>query len=252
MTRSWALLACLVLYACGDGSGDGSGDGGGDGGSPTVDGGTADGGSTDGVGTTSTSGLPLSSDCSNVFPIDNPGTVWTYRYDGVDDVGTDIVTALGQDDYRGEAAWSVEVVTATSQAATPENTHDQTDRSWYRCDATGVWLLGWTSDVRTVDSGSTYEWDTVYHYPRPGLLLPADVAEGDSWSFDFEIEYQSGDGYSDIVDWQVEGTETASVEAGDFSCLRITSSSGEDFCSATGVGRVLTVATALSSVVVGD
>ena len=240
--RGACLSFLLLLVACNGGASPGGSGGSGDDTGPGGDGGGGDTGAPAGL-------LPLTSACSNILPIDHAGVQWTWSFDGDPYQGQVVWTALGQQSYQGESAWALQMVTSSHYAAAPENTQDQTDVAWYRCDDQGAWLLGRGSHVHTVDSGKTYDWDTVYEYPDPGVIAPHEVAAGDSWSYDFTILYQSGDGYSDSVPYQVVGTSTQTVEAGTFDCLRITTGGIDEVCAAPGVGNILTAETALASVV---
>lgn len=206
-------LLALLLIACGDKTGDDTASDGG-----TADGGAADGGSGGDVGDGGGDGGGVSSDCSEYFPVDQAGALWTYRYSGAIE-GTLTHENMGSELYQGAKAWRVQSLGDISVSGTTQSFEVH---AWYVCEADGVKMLASETTVEGTSSAGSFESWTNVSYTSPPLVSPKTLAEGDSWTVSYEGITSSATGDTPFSYEQtntVIGSERITVEAGTFDTL---------------------------------
>ncbi|MCB9777675.1 MAG: hypothetical protein H6742_03850 [Alphaproteobacteria bacterium] len=87
-----------------------------------------------------------------------------------------------------------------------------------RCDADGVWLLGWQA---VYDAG----FDSSFELDAPALVLPAGIAVGTTWTTEAVGAYESSlfgsEQIEEISIWEVVGEAEREVDAGVFTALEV-------------------------------
>ncbi len=156
-------------------------------------------------------------------------------YSGIVGLGTRWEYAYGDGQVTG--TFTPEVVThkADSGAVTVQGRDEgaDEDQGWqisrryvYQCDEQGLWIRSWSLDGVISDEEGENEDRLLFTHDTPALLLPADLAEGDSWSEVFEGDYTYEDGstsHSAVrYDFEVGPEASLVVPAGEYVALPVT------------------------------
>jgi hypothetical protein len=202
----------------GDGGGDGGGSGDGGGGSDSA--------------------------CSPIFPVDTARHTLHFASTDPDSESqlTWTTQYMGADTLDGQDAWRVDSVHETLAPTYESWTWIS---FWYTCDDTGVWVLGHDTDQTTTTEAGTQEYQSETRYTRPGLVAPAEVAVGTTWTQDGEYRLSDSLGNDDshtvAVEYEVTDRAEVDVLAGTFDAFEITYQTTDEpytYWAAPGVGSV--------------
>jgi len=122
--------------------------------------------------------------CGGWSSLDAEGTTWEYAYTG-DAQGSFTNTALGERPWEGEDAFALETH-GELQRADYESTWVSV--GYFRCDAEGIWHLGYETSSSMVAGGNVTEITSRAVYTSPDLTHPLSLELGDTWVSDIAIE----------------------------------------------------------------
>ena len=176
--------------------------------------------------------------CSRYSGIQGVGTTWEYDLSGSSYEGsyTLVVTDLDGGDVTMEQH---------QEYAGTGYTYEADAVLSYRCKDEGMYLSSNRTEYVTVSSGSSYEGWSETTYTPSALVLPYDLAVGDTW--DVTMNYTTETGTTDPISgslsysYEVVKEEEVEVEAGTYTALKVSSKvSGSTYSSwiAKGVGTV--------------
>jgi len=197
------------------------------------------------------------------MPIDQTGATWTYEFtDEIESLAGysafETVEAKGPDPSRGEDAYLV--VSHMEFVGGPWAFYQEDLQFWYQCDDTGVWIIGYTADLRWEfadgDAGSMFQ---LMEYDERPHVVPHEISLGDTWGGEYTGKWadeyaNSGDVGGERLSEAVEA-EAVSTDAGTFDALRIESGGPQTTAPhwrVEGIGLVLSSEYMLTDFVPGD
>lgn len=133
---------------------------------------------------------------------------------------------------RGITSWEesdgvvlITVEQSGSFAVTGYESYTTLQRSSYRCDADGVWLLSTRLEYAYTYHGAAYSGWSEVSYTDPMLVLRPELTVGSSWGSTTHTVTTTSSGGAPEQDlayhFEVSGEESISVPAGEFSALKL-------------------------------
>lgn len=189
------------------------------------------------------------SDCGTYTGVSGVGTAWTYDYDDSYSTG---------DSTAAVSNWDASTGTLTMYT-TQDNASDfwensSTTTSTYTCDSDGLHLVESSTEYENTYSDTTSTGTIVSTYDPPWLVLPRSLDVGDEWTEAITGQTVDSNYGTLVIDYEVSYAvsleEDVTVEAGDFSTIKLNTSVAGSTSSAwlaADVGTVKTDATELTS-----
>jgi len=186
--------------------------------------------------------------CGPWTGVQGTGATWSYNFvdanlsGTVDNEVTDYNAGTGL-----VSAESYSVLVSADYTITSTTTTD------YRCDDDGYWILGQYTEYSMDYSDTVYDGWSDSVYEPPALLLPLDIAIGDTWTTRYvgttQTHVSDPSPFESTVQQEVIEEAEVTVPAGTYDTLYVEfSGDGEGFSNiARGVGQVKSNVTELTS-----
>ncbi len=186
--------------------------------------------------------------CGAWSGIEGVGTSWSY-----DVADGDLSGTVDNEITAYDASTGLVTTLSVSALTGVDYSLDSTTTSEYRCDGDGMWLLTQYTEYAMDYAGTPIDGWTDSSYDPPALLLPVDIAVGDSWTTSYtgvtETSMTDPDTFSSTVQQTVVEERNVTVPAGTYDTMYVEyTGDGDGFTYiARGVGQVKSNITELTS-----